>query len=102
MIRQKSVIYRFLCIWWVLITMAPRNTIKTDIDVPGKTVITFAQLSPAPSLSQLRFGVTQQALLPPPTLRRVPSFKSREEFRIFFAHRLASNVALHTLPENRL
>ena len=26
MISKKIVIYRFLCIWWVLITMAPRNT----------------------------------------------------------------------------
>ena len=25
MISKKIVIYRFLCIWWVLITMAPRN-----------------------------------------------------------------------------
>ena len=25
MISKKSVIYRFLCIWWVLINMAPRN-----------------------------------------------------------------------------
>ena len=28
MISKKSVIYRFLCIWWVLITMAPRNSIS--------------------------------------------------------------------------
>ena len=27
MISKKSVIYRFLCIWWVLITMAPRNRV---------------------------------------------------------------------------
>ena len=26
MISKKSVIYRFLCIWWVLINMAPRNS----------------------------------------------------------------------------
>ena len=26
MIGKKSVIYRFLCIWWVLINMAPRNS----------------------------------------------------------------------------
>ena len=25
MISKKSVIYRFLCIWWVLINMPPRN-----------------------------------------------------------------------------
>ena len=25
MISKKSVIYRFLCIWWVLINMAPRK-----------------------------------------------------------------------------
>ena len=25
MISKKSVIYRFLCIWWVLIIMPPRN-----------------------------------------------------------------------------
>ena len=25
MISKKNVIYRFLCIWWVLITMAPRS-----------------------------------------------------------------------------
>ena len=27
MISKKSVIYRFLCIWWVLINMPPRNII---------------------------------------------------------------------------
>ena len=27
MISKKSVIYRFLSIWWVLITMVPRNTV---------------------------------------------------------------------------
>ena len=26
MISKKSVIYRFLCIWWVLNTMAPCNS----------------------------------------------------------------------------
>ena len=26
MISKKSVIYRFLSIWWVLINMPPRNT----------------------------------------------------------------------------
>ena len=30
MISKKSVIYRFLCIWWVMITMAPRNTSRRE------------------------------------------------------------------------
>ena len=31
MISKKSVIYRFLCIWWVLIIMAPRNSGKKGL-----------------------------------------------------------------------
>ena len=30
MISKKSVIYRFLCIWWVLINMAPRNRVFAE------------------------------------------------------------------------
>ena len=30
MMSKKSLIYRFLCTWWVLITMAPRISININ------------------------------------------------------------------------
>ena len=39
MISKKSVIYRFLCIWWVLITMAPRNSLLVHLDCGLQVVL---------------------------------------------------------------
>ena len=51
MISKKMVIYRFLFIWWVLITMAPRNRVFAiyQIMLGWKTCICYYEADELPN-----------------------------------------------------